>query len=93
MIFWRVVVFFLLITNILIYASVPTITLHDGHITLNDYLLKKDYQGTIIPGQPYTIDIYLSQSQHYDYVIESCVYNNKTTFISNNGYASNFVHF
>uniref|UniRef100_A0A0K0G4K2 ZP domain-containing protein n=1 Tax=Strongyloides venezuelensis TaxID=75913 RepID=A0A0K0G4K2_STRVS len=85
MIFWRVVVFFLLIANIFIYASVPTITLHDGHITLNDYLLKKDYQGTVVPGQPYTIDIYLSQSQHYDYVIESCVYNNKTTFISNNG--------
>uniref|UniRef100_A0A0K0DZR3 ZP domain-containing protein n=1 Tax=Strongyloides stercoralis TaxID=6248 RepID=A0A0K0DZR3_STRER len=79
------ILFFTIINNLLIYASVPVITLHDGHITLNDYLLKKEYHGTIIPGQPYTIDIYLSQSQHYDYVIESCVYNNKTTFIGNNG--------
>ncbi|CEF71125.1 Hypothetical protein SRAE_X000045200 [Strongyloides ratti] len=85
MIYWILILLFIIINNIIIYASVPIITLHDGHITLNDYLLKKEYQGTITPGKPYTIDIYLSQSQHYDYVIESCVYNNKTTFISNNG--------
>uniref|UniRef100_A0A0N4Z518 ZP domain-containing protein n=1 Tax=Parastrongyloides trichosuri TaxID=131310 RepID=A0A0N4Z518_PARTI len=84
MIYFKFLLFYLTST-IFTYASVPIITLHDGHITLYDNLLKKEYHGSIVPGKPYTIDIYLSQSEHNDYVIESCVYNNKTNFITHNG--------
>uniref|UniRef100_A0AC35U5L9 Cholesterol 7-desaturase n=1 Tax=Rhabditophanes sp. KR3021 TaxID=114890 RepID=A0AC35U5L9_9BILA len=66
-------------------CQLPTITLHDGHVTLYENLLQTEYRGVVQPGKPYTIDIYLSQSENTDYVIESCVFNNRTTFITQNG--------
>ena len=63
----------------------PIITLHSGHIGLQDQLLITDYTGTVQPGEPYTLDIYMGNTDRYDYVIERCVYNDRISFLDNYG--------
>ena len=63
----------------------PIITLHSGHIGLHDQLLITDYTGTVQPGEPYTLDIYMGNTDRFDYVIERCIYNDRVSFLDNYG--------
>ncbi|KAI1725468.1 Patterned Expression Site [Ditylenchus destructor] len=63
----------------------PIITLHDGHIGLYDSLMETEYTGSIVAGQPYTLDIYMGNTDQYDYVIEQCMYNQRVPFMDQFG--------
>uniref|UniRef100_A0A7E4UYG6 ZP domain-containing protein n=1 Tax=Panagrellus redivivus TaxID=6233 RepID=A0A7E4UYG6_PANRE len=63
----------------------PIMTLHSGHIGLSDQLMITEYSGTVQTGQPYTLDIYMGNTDRYDYVIERCLYNTRSAFLDNYG--------
>ena len=41
--------------------------------------------GPILAGQEYTLDIYMGNTDRYDYVIEKCFYNSRLSFLDNYG--------
>lgn len=72
----------------------PVITLHSGHIGLYDRLLETQFNGDIETGEPYTLDIYMGNTEEYDYAIENCVFNSRLSFMDSYGWVLAFVkHF
>jgi hypothetical protein len=45
-----------------------------------------DKLGVIETGEPYTLEIYMGNTDEYDYMIESCVFNQRLSFVDNYGW-------
>ncbi|KAK0397303.1 hypothetical protein QR680_002074 [Steinernema hermaphroditum] len=67
------------------HLAKPSITLHNGHISLYDELFQHDLRGSIQPGMPYSLDITLVDTQSHDYLLQHCLYNGQSRFIDNYG--------
>ncbi|KHN74271.1 hypothetical protein Tcan_03730 [Toxocara canis] len=62
----------------------PQIALHRGFVDI--YSSPKDYVGRndVVGGRQYSLDIFMDQTDRYDYLIQRCSYNNKYNFIDSN---------
>uniref|UniRef100_A0A915BA65 Uncharacterized protein n=1 Tax=Parascaris univalens TaxID=6257 RepID=A0A915BA65_PARUN len=62
----------------------PKITLHHGFVDIysppNDQVDRSD----VVGGRQYSLDIFMDQTDRYDYLIQHCSYNNKYNFIDKN---------
>ncbi|VDM10922.1 unnamed protein product [Wuchereria bancrofti] len=83
----RFIIFFLLIYILARKCTSwvqPQIGIYPGFLDL--YSANRNFvnSGDLITGQPYTLSIRMDNTDRYDYLIQSCTYNNKYHFIDEN---------
>lgn len=89
--FWLIIPFN--IQLILCQIPQPIMTLHEGYIDLNDRLLETEFNGVYRRGRPYTLDIYMGNTEEYDYIINQCNYGQNNLFIDHYGCSFLFLYF